>query len=549
MTRLVRSHTGSQSATRLLARILERPELIAVVDKLSAPVLGQLIEHVGLEDAGELVAVATTQQLARVWDRDLWTRPEHGGVERFDPERFATWLAVMLEAGEAQTVSRLLELPFDLLTLAVHRLARVVDREIWLMAAEHEQDEDDDESGLHAPWHELVLIARDEHAWDALLTALFALDEEDHALLRRVLERCRDMDAQLADLALEPDEIYAALTYDAALESELAAERDAHQSASGYLSAADAQSFLRLARAPFTGRAAQLDRDPIAHAYFRELAPRDAVEPSSASAHDAGDATREAGDAGSHALTVAERSALATLLGVLVESGVVAEQSAAIAALPASTSGDPSAVADPGTGADSAALEPNDTVLQSALRLLERDHPVLWAERMEELGFLANAVLAGGKDGGRPFEPRAALEASTALCSLGLELELRGAQRKSLAAAVALLERVPADRLFRTAAARTYQELSLPARSILLARCERCAPAELVELRDALAHDELAALPEAVDADLLRLAPARLDTLLGLAESFPRLAGHYITTRPQLNAAKRLVRRASPRRK
>lgn len=549
MTRLVRSQTGSQSATRLLARILERPELIAVVDKLSAPVLGQLIEHVGLEDAGELVAVATTQQLARVWDRDLWTRSEHGGSERFDPDRFATWLAVMLEAGEAQTVTRLRELPFDLLTLAVHRLARVMDREIWLMAAEQEQDEREDDGGPHMPWHELVLIARDEHAWDALLTALLALDEEDHALLRRVLERCRDMDAQLADLALEPDEIYTALTYDAALESELAAERDAHQSASGYLSAADAQSFLRLARTPFTGRAAQLDRDPIARAYFRELAPRDAIEPSSESARDADDATGEADDAGSHALTLAERSALASLLGVLVESGVVADQAAAIAALPASTSADLGAVAGTSGGASSAVREPTDTLLQSALRLLERDHPALWAERMEELGFLANAVLAAGKDGGRSFEPRAALEASSALCSLGLELELRGSQRNSLAAAVALLTRVPADRLFRAAAARTYQELSVPARSILLARCERYAPAELAELRDALAHDELAALPDAIDADLLRLAPGRFEALRALAEAFPRLAGHYITTRPQLNAAKRLVRPASPRRK
>ncbi|HMI92049.1 MAG TPA: DUF6178 family protein [Polyangiales bacterium] len=558
MSRLVRSHAGPQSATRLLARILERPELVAVVDKLSAPVLGQLIEHVGLEDAGELVAAATTQQLARVWDRDLWSRPEQGGAERFDPERFALWLAVMLEAGEAQTVARLRELPIDLLTLAVHRLVRVVER-AWLdVIEEHSDDDDEGEGGPHTPWHELVLIARDEHAWDSVLTALLALDEEDHALLRRVLERCRDMDAQLADLALEPDQIYTALTHDAALESDLAAERDTKQSASGYLSSADAQGFLRLARMPFAGRASQLNRDPIANAYFRELATITAPEASgSVSEDDArdspssqgpeharhapdsadGQGASHEGEAGSQALSVAERSALASLLDVLVESGVLADQPKAIAALPAN--------------AEAPAPELDETLLQAALRLLERDHPALWSERMEELGFLANAVLAGGRDGGLVFDPRGALEASTALCSLGLELELRPAQRTSVAAAADLLLRVPADRLFRTGSARTHGELTLPARRALLLRCERHAPAHIDQLRAALSHDELDAWPEAVGAELLRLKPERWEALRALCESFPRIgaggSARFLATHLQLNSAKRLIRSATPR--
>jgi len=545
VTKLARSQPGSQAGTRLLSRILERPELIAVVDKLSAPVLGQLIAHVGLEDAGELVAVATTQQLARVWDRDLWSRPEQGGAERFDPERFALWLEVMLEAGEAQTVARLRELPFDLLTLAVHGLVRVVER-AWLEAMAAEGEDDDDEGGPHAPWHELLLIARDEHAWDAVLTALLALDEEDHALLRRVLERCRDMDTQLAELALEPDEIYTALTREATLESDLAAERDAQQSASGYLSSADAQSFLRLARTPVAGSASQLNRDPIASAYFRELEPLATAEPSAPVPDGDGQEPGEVGEAGDpgeaggQALSVAERSALESLLGVLVESGVLGDQPQAIAALPANT--------EAASGAP--APEFDDTLLQAALRLLERDHPALWSERMGELGFLANAVLAGGKDGGRPFDPRVALEASTALCSLGLELELRGAQRSSVAAAAEALKRVPADHLFRTASARTYTGLTLPARVVLLTRCERHAPAQLAELRAALSHDELGDWPDGIDAELLRLPPARWETVRALAESIPRLAGsgaRFVTTRQQLNAAKRHLRPPRPR--
>jgi hypothetical protein len=556
VSRLARSQVGSQSATRVLSRILERPELVAVVDKLSAPVLGQLIAHVGLEDAGELVAAVTTQQLERVWERDLWSRPEHGGAERFDPERFALWLAVMLEAGEAQTVARLRELPFDLLTLAVHRLLRVVDR-AWLEAMEGEDGNDgdgEDEGGPHAPWHELVLFARDDHAWDSVLTALLALDEEDHALLRRVLERCRDMDAQLADLALEEDQLYTALTGDAALESDVAAVRDERQGASGYLSAADAQSFLRLARAPAAVRAAQLPRDPIASAYFRELAPIDATE---ARGDDSAGNPEPVGESGGAELSAAETSALASLLGLLAESGVLAEHGPALAALPAHATPpvaelfEPAVPAAPAAPVDPVkAVEPAESLLQAALHVLERDDSALWSERMGELGFLANAVLASGKDGGRSFDPRAALEASSALCSLGLELELPRAQRSNVPAAAEALRRVPADRLFRTASARSYAELTLPARRALAMRCERHGAAHYAELRDALAHDELGEWPEAIDHELLRLKPARWEALRALAEAIPRLAGRlatstsprYVTTVQQLNAAKRLLR-------
>ena len=175
---------------------------------------------------------------------------------------------------------------------------------------------------------------------------------------------------------------------------------------------------------------------------------------------------------------------------------------------------------------------------------------------MEELGFLANAVLAAGKDGGRAFDPRGALEACSALCSLGLELELRAKERASLQAAVAALERVSADHLFRVAAARVFNELTLPARRGLLERCTRYAPEQLAELREALAGDELGAWPDELDAERLRLPPARLDARRGLAEAIPRLAGtlatdstRFLATVPQLNAGKRLLRGAGKKRK
>ena len=59
---LSRQHVPS--STKLLLRILERPELVAAVRELPGAVLGRLIYRIGLEDAGDLVALASTAVLA-----------------------------------------------------------------------------------------------------------------------------------------------------------------------------------------------------------------------------------------------------------------------------------------------------------------------------------------------------------------------------------------------------------------------------------------------------------------------------------------------------
>ena len=80
MTSLSRSRVPS--STDLLLRILERPALVAAVRELPGAVLGKLIDRIRLEDAGELVALATTAQLERVFD-DIWRAERAGGTRRF----------------------------------------------------------------------------------------------------------------------------------------------------------------------------------------------------------------------------------------------------------------------------------------------------------------------------------------------------------------------------------------------------------------------------------------------------------------------------------
>jgi hypothetical protein len=117
---------AAPSAEQLLARILDQPELVAAVRSLQPRALGKLIDHVGLEDAGELVALATADQMRQVLDEDLWQSVRPGEDESFAPERFWVWIEVLLESGEELAARKLTELPEELVTLAVNEQVLVV---------------------------------------------------------------------------------------------------------------------------------------------------------------------------------------------------------------------------------------------------------------------------------------------------------------------------------------------------------------------------------------------------------------------------------------
>ena len=169
------------TSTQLLQRLLETPTLEADVRALAPNELLGLIQRVGLEDAGELVAFATTEQLAEIFDEALWAPSSIAGEDpTFDADRFLDWLAVMFEAGDAFVANKLAELPEDLVTLAFHRQVLVLDLESLM--AELEEDEDDvsaAEKALASCLSEELdgfeIISRRHDGWDAVLAALLAL--------------------------------------------------------------------------------------------------------------------------------------------------------------------------------------------------------------------------------------------------------------------------------------------------------------------------------------------------------------------------------------
>ncbi len=418
----------------LLARILEEPNLIAAVQALPARALGRLIERVGLEDAGEIVALATTEQLRRIFDDDLWRSERPGKDETFDANRFALWLEVMLEAGEAFAAAKLAELPEDLVTLALHKNVLVIDIEELALAMADRMSDDDEltekalESCLCEEIDEYRIISRNHEGWDAILTVLLALDRDYHDFLGRVLRHCCHMAAELIE---DGGGLYQVLTSDEMLESDVGADREDHRAEEGFIAPSSAASFLALAR---TGELADVlaskERDPVTHAYFRSLrAPvRSASTPDGSQAGVASNAARAAG-----------------LVEILRSAEVLPPSETRLL-----LQGD----------SDASSVEEGGVFTQ-AMRELRARTIALHGQRMQELAYLANALGAGCSIEGRALRPMEAAHATVATCNLGMERLLQDETGQD--APISLLRRTGADKLFRVGWRVLAQDVALAA--------------------------------------------------------------------------------------
>ena len=371
------------SSQQLLARVLETPELTTQIRSLPGPLLGKLIEQVGLEDAAELVALATTEQLAQIFDEDLWRAGAPGEDERFDAERFLLWLEIMLEAGERFVAERLSELPQELVTLALHRHLLVIslsdlERELSAGDDEAEAAEKAFESCLAEEIDEYQVIWRGGDGWDNVLLALLALDRDHHSQLVDLLERCAWLSQEYID---DNGGLYAVLSAEETLEADVAAERETRRAERGYVAPSAALAFLRLASNPETSDRSLRERDPLTRAYFRDL-------------------SRATGARRSNAEPSTKPRSLSQLLEA---SGIVSEAWPRL-----------SLRAGPG--------QADEPLLIVALRQLAAEAPQLFAERSEELAYLSNVLMVGCAPEGRRLRALEAVEYAIASVSLGLAL-------------------------------------------------------------------------------------------------------------------------------
>ncbi|HEV8394052.1 MAG TPA: DUF6178 family protein [Vicinamibacterales bacterium] len=364
-----------------LQRILDTPHLARAVARLQPELLHRVIRHVGLEDAGELVALATPEQLTRVFDLDLWQAGRPGVDEQFDAARFGTWLQILLEAGSDVAAAKLAAMAPDVVIAGLAQHARVADLSAVMpyVTLEGELAGGRVEDQAHTcDIGGYRIVALRDNAWDAIVEVLLALQAAHPDAFHRLMIGCRAVSSSrpeasgMHDLLDDPDQAM----------FDLALDRERRREQQGYVTPAEARAFLDLARRGIA-RETALPGNPLARAYFQALVEPVADEP----VVDGPDASP---------------ADVAAVVEVLVDSGVLEPP---VRALLEGAVGD----------------APRLARIHAALRAaFERDVDV--SVRLSgELGFLANALISGCTLQARPFTPQEASDAVLAVCNLGLE--------------------------------------------------------------------------------------------------------------------------------
>lgn len=394
-TRLAARHIPDQRG--LLDRILDTPHLAQVVPRLQPDVLHRVIQHCGLEDCGELVALATADQLARVFDLDLWRSDRPGLDEQLDADRFGVWLEVLMDAGASAAAQKLVELDADLIVAALARHVEVFDGAAVSAFTTTDGDEMTpiqrlrDEPGCEVGGY--LVVPKRTDAWDAIVTLLLCLDEQHPACFHSLMSGCRALSSSTPEI----DGLHELMTDSEQDMFDLALARERRRDQQGYVTPAQAGAFLEMSRQvqlpPGTPPAA----NPIAAAYFR------AIESDAPAGPDPiHDASRLPAWPGAASASSDYTESVAAVVDLLREAGVLAPPPRALL----------------GGSPDDA---PRLSRIQAHMQFAHDRDQGAYAVRMGEFAYLANALVAGCSFQGRPLTPREASDAAAAVCNLGLQ--------------------------------------------------------------------------------------------------------------------------------
>jgi Family of unknown function (DUF6178) len=399
---------GLTTTRSLLNSLIELPDLASTIQALPEQTFAALVRKVGVEDAGELVALATTEQLVQAFDGDLFVSDRAGERESLDVGRFVLWLEVLLEAGDEVAAARIAELDEDFVAHALGGVLLVLDEDA-LREGLDDGDEDEArqvdkslESALTEDIDGYVLVARQHDGWDAVLALVLALDRNHRALLARLLDRLARVGSGYLD---DLEELSTVLSEGESLAEDAEAAREERRSRQGYVEARAARAFLSLARKLPGAEERPTERDPLTRAYFRDVERGRPTMPSPAA------------QAAVHALSPA----------VLRELDEVGSGGGRLAL--SGSSGQVTAI----------------SAFTEALRDLGRDEPARFGERMEELAYLVNVVLAGHERDGSRLRPKEAADAVLATACYGAVLEIRAHRPKGKASAKSPTPRELAD--------------------------------------------------------------------------------------------------------
>lgn len=383
----------------LLARILDTPQLARVVPRLQPDVLHRVIQTCGLEDCGEILALATPGQLSNLFDLDLWRAPQPGWDEALDADRFGIWLHVLMEAGAAAAAEKVVGLDAEVVIAALAQHLRVFD--VGAVALRELDDGEELFEGYAAQVGDgqsceiggYVIAAKRIEVWDTIIALLMCLDEEHPDYFTQVMAGCR----RLSNSKPEEDGFYELLDDDEQDLFDLSVDRERRREQKGYVTPAQARAFLHEARQLRLGDGTLPARSPIVDAYFRSIAAEPVAPPASAPA------SEEPAPASEEPAPAAEDSAVAAVMELLIDAGVLPQPPRVL--LEASKEAGASRLA----------------FIEAHMRVVHDRDADVYAKRTDELVFLANTLIGGCSIQDRPFTPKEASDAVAAICNLGLQ--------------------------------------------------------------------------------------------------------------------------------
>jgi hypothetical protein len=339
--------------------------------------LHRVIQRCGLEDCAELVSLATPNQLAAVFDLDLWGAGRPGLDEQFDADRFGVWLEVLMESGASVAARAVSKMDADLVIAALAQHARVFDPAAVSSA----------ESGCEIGGY--LVVATRSGSWDAIAALLVALSDEQPDYFHRVMSGSR----RLSNAGFELDGLDDLLGDREQVMFDLAVDREQRREHQGYVTPAQARAFLQMSRQLQLRRGTAPPDNPVARAYFRGIEWTD-------------DADAQLGvsrlPAGTPLPAAETAEAVAAFADVLLEAGVLPQQ--------------PRALLDGPEG-----RPPRLARIQAQLQFAGDTDHAAYAMRSQELAYLANTIVAGCSIQARPFTSQEASDAAVAVCNLGLE--------------------------------------------------------------------------------------------------------------------------------
>jgi hypothetical protein len=375
--------------------MLDTPHLARVVPQLHPQLLDRVIQSCGLEDCGELVALATPEQLARVFDLDLWRAAQPGKDEQFDAGRFGVWLEVLMESGATSAAQKLAGMDVDLAIAALSQHALVFDHAAVTPSASMDGEDlpaiRSVNDGLGCEVGGYLVVATRSDSWDAIVTLLGVLDAEHPDYFHRVMSGCRS----LSNSTPEVDGLDNLLTDREQVMFDLSFERERRREKQGYVTPAQARAFLQMSRQLPLGHDTTPPGNPVARAYFRAIEWTPATDTNDGS-------NRLPAASGAPPVPDGSADAVTAVVNVLLETGILAQPPRALLG---------------GPGGPAARL----ARIQAHMQFVCDTDLAAYSTRTEELAYLANTIVAGCSIQARPFTVQEASDAAAAVCNLGLE--------------------------------------------------------------------------------------------------------------------------------